>query len=1317
MSIRLHRQALERAAAIILAAGCVAAPLAQVAAAADSAYDELNARGPQLLKNASFEETNREGDAPLDWGVARKVQDALRLVVDAKASKHGSNFVRLDTDEPAGLWGGLKGVPKGKCRASAWARGSGTLKFRVGVRRQNWRNLPKGKHLLAHKASEEFTVNSTEWTRFEWDFEFPDSYEKDGRTETGGAATFNLLMRGDLAVDRCLVAPVSALPKEAPAAKPAVEAPEPRADGPQMDMRPSVTVPELAQAPTIDGRLEQAEWAGAAAVTGFTQLNSRQWSKRQAAVFVGFDERKLYIAFRCPHEGRIDTEPPVRDSRGTPQSQGIEIWLKPPDSEWSQFLGRPGGAIVDLNKGEHFAWNGAWEFKDQVQDVPEEIGGILTFRKKLWTAEIAIEFQELGRTTPGDGEAWLVNFTRDYGVPKGKQRGREDWTSWSPIRKSFKETADFGTATFRAAAPGVQLLEVGDLANGDLSVRGRLSGGGDAVRVDAKAVLAETGKTLAFKSIEVAPGKGGPFEITDTLKVNETTALVYELTAQEAASGRVLALSRLPFTAVAALRVRAIPAFSSKILYLHADATRVAGLPAEVVVEASLLSDGKPTGLAAADRWNGGKRSGDLQMPISDLKPGKYQAKVFLKSAPGAEPLVASVASFVVPQPPAWLGNKLGVTQGVPAPWKPVKVDGARLQVTQRTCLLGALGLPAQATALGQDLLAAPARLRTVLSGREVSWQAAALELLQSKDRQAVWRVSAKAEGLELAGTLTVEFDGFALWDVTLTAREPAVVDSLALEFPFAKRRSLYARGRDATLQDRGAFAAILNGSGAPEDVLVAGGHFCGNGWIWPEQWCHEVWVGDDERGLSVMCETQENLKGAKRTEVLDAGSANVLRIHLIDGPHKLAGSRRFTYCWQVTPVKPRPADPAIWHATYTRHALIKALEETGERNRVYVTLDMWALKYESYPACKFSRKALMKRNKRFFDDGTKLVPYSGTNLITTDAPDLAPFHPEWEANPTRLGGNPCGGWTVCCPRSACIRDFKVDTLRKTIDKLGFSGLYLDVSSASACKNRYHGCGWQDPETGAWRRTVPILANRRLYQRMYVVNKARGRDAVLFRHGMPVAAIAGYVDVVTQGEDWCREGVNQYDRMTPDIFRAREARIQYGTPFTWYTFHHYYRGERHGGRIPLSAILAYCLPHRVLPTVGHSGIWPVWDVTDRFWTDAEFLPYSSPESPVRTEEADVLGTVFVKRKAKEALLVVANWNVEPRAVEVAVDLEKIGLTPGKTKISRALQHPMLQPQDAPETDRMPNTPLAISPEGRIKLDLHGRNLEVILLRE
>ena len=1282
----------------------VAAAICLLAVAGESKsgetdYDTLTARGLQLLKNGSFEEMARDGKSVADWGVPRDVKVRFKVVTDAKGSRHGASYVTFTPDKLRYLYGSLKGTPSGKLRMSVWAKGEGQIYFIITLRAENWR--VKKVAILKRLTSDWFSVKSKTWQRFSHVFDVPESVEVGDKREAPGQIGVQFGVKGSVSLDECIVAAVEKLKGMAPKLVA-------RAAGPAR-LRPSITIPKLSTPPTIDGEIAADEWREAAAVTGFNQLNKRKLASRQTVVYVGFDDSKLYVAFRCSHEGKFGAGKPGRDSGCDFQTEGIEVWLQPPGKQWYQFLGWPAGGIIDVSKEGGFEWNGRWELKNKVEDSGETVGGILLFSKKTWTAEVSVPFEDLGVTAPKDGDTWRVNFCRDFSVAKGKTRRSDDWTTWAPLTGRFQNVKEFGDATFRSDSPAVQVTNLGDLTNGDLSVSGAVAGGKGKVRIEARAAASGSAKTLSFQSKEltVEQDQAVSFALSDTLKVAGATDIDLDIRAEDTESGQQIARVVIPFTATAALRLRLIPAIFQDTVYAQIDAGRVPDLPKQVRVEAELFKDDAGTGVSTSEVWTSEKPTGDLKLAIGGLEPDDYQVKAFLKDTRDGKTLASSVASFPLVEKPEWFGNKIGVTDEVPTPWTPVRVDADRVSVTEREYRLAPTGLPRQISALGENLFASPPRLIAEVGGRETAWECKALEEVRRKPGQIVWHLDGRAGSLRLQGTLTVEFDGFALWDFTVQGKEPVVVDSLRMEFPFKRQRALYARGANAT-EHAGAYHACLYNTAAPSAPDICSAHFSSNGWAWPEKWVHRIWVGDDERGLSIICETQENLRGKSRTVVERADQTNTLVLYLVDGPHELREALRYRYAWQATPVKPRPKDPKIWHATYRR------VEEEDYLKRVYVTTDYHALKYISYPTLYHRRRAADKRNAIFRQHGVKLVPYFATQGITSEPEDLKPFLREWERYPVRTIGGLRGEWVLSCLQDPAFADFIVWSTKKIVDDLGYDGLYLDVSSVHGCSNHYHGCGCKVAGQAEWQPTVNIFASREAYKRLYNLLKSEGRNRVLFRHGMPVAAVAGFVDVVTQGEDWCREGTNQYGRLTPDIFRVKSMRIQYGTPYTWYTFHHYYRGIKFGGRIPLDTILAYCLPHRVLPTEGRAGMWPVWDVTDRFWTSSKFIPYWDPGSPVHTNEDNVLGSVYWKEAEQKALLVVANWNREPCTVDVKIDLAKLGMDPAKTNARRALNHPIRQRKDPPVTQPMPNNPIELT-AGKLRLWLAGRNLELILL--
>ena len=351
-----------------------------------------------------------------------------------------------------------------------------------------------------------------------------------------------------------------------------------------------------------------------------------------------------------------------------------------------------------------------------------------------------------------------------------------------------------------------------------------------------------------------------------------------------------------------------------------------------------------------------------------------------------------------------------------------------------------------------------------------------------------------------------------------------------------------------------------------------------------------------------------------------------------------------------------------------------------------------------------------MRRTKKMRDRGVHVCPYWGTNQVTSAAPELKPFMREWETYPRSTIGQrgQIKPSIFACLDSESSADYMVWALAKVFDDIGYTGVYIDASS-HLCSNHYHGCGWRDEERGEWRPTHNMFAWRETYKRMYKVCQERG--TVMIDHGTPAICVGGFLDLNCQGESWHHEKGRQYDRLTPEIFRVSEMHHQYGVPYTWYVFHHRWRGRRHGGQVPLKDILTYTLPHYTLPFAGKDGMWPVWDVTDQFWTDSEFLPYWSPECPVSTNRENVLATVYRQQDNGRAWLVVANWNTEPRDVTVAFDLDKLGLG-DSVQLTRALDHPIRHPYEPEDVDPMKNAPLKYA-ERRLSLSLSARNLEII----
>ena len=66
---------------------------------------------------------------------------------------------------------------------------------------------------------------------------------------------------------------------------------------------PEWSIPLVETPPTIDGRIDDAEWSGAAAGTGLVDFLSRFLVTRNAKVWLTADSNYLYVAMRSPLPG------------------------------------------------------------------------------------------------------------------------------------------------------------------------------------------------------------------------------------------------------------------------------------------------------------------------------------------------------------------------------------------------------------------------------------------------------------------------------------------------------------------------------------------------------------------------------------------------------------------------------------------------------------------------------------------------------------------------------------------------------------------------------------------------------------------------------------------------------------------------------------------------------------------------------------------------------------------------------------------------------------------------------------------------------
>ena len=188
----------------------------------------------------------------------------------------------------------------------------------------------------------------------------------------------------------------------------------------------AATCPRLPNSPAVDGRLDDEAWKNAATIGPFLLVRDGAVPKESTTALVGYDDRYLYIAFRCSESqmkalaAKAASKPGVSNP-AVHADDSVEVFISPKrNREYIQLAANSLGA--------------------QKMSKPVQWDVACAAAEKGWTVEMRIELSGLG-AVPKPGDTWAVNLCRM------EQRLKEA-TAWSPTGASFHQPDKFGLLTF-----------------------------------------------------------------------------------------------------------------------------------------------------------------------------------------------------------------------------------------------------------------------------------------------------------------------------------------------------------------------------------------------------------------------------------------------------------------------------------------------------------------------------------------------------------------------------------------------------------------------------------------------------------------------------------------------------------------------------------------------------------------------------------------------------------------------------------------------------------------------------------------------------
>jgi len=261
---------------------------------------------------------------------------------------------------------------------------------------------------------------------------------------------------------------------------------------------PALDAVRAERPPVIDGDLGDDVWQRAGKATGFLGKRSQGLVKVQTGVRLLFDDRNLYVGFRCNEPNPAGIEPGDKageNERNVWRSDVIAVFIQPEQDKetYYQFALSAGGMTFDQKscpEGLFYeAYSPDWE-------TSTSIGA------DSWTAEMRIPLAEIG-VGPQMGRTWRMNFCRS-------RRQTREASSWSHVF-SWHNAEKFGIVrgiTVGAEAVGLSLEQVclGDKRAGENVFRAKLANvtGSDLAVSGRLLVTSPSGASQAFAVTPIA---------------------------------------------------------------------------------------------------------------------------------------------------------------------------------------------------------------------------------------------------------------------------------------------------------------------------------------------------------------------------------------------------------------------------------------------------------------------------------------------------------------------------------------------------------------------------------------------------------------------------------------------------------------------------------------------------------------------------------------------------------------------------------------------------------------------------------------------
>jgi hypothetical protein len=632
-----------------------------------------------------------------------------------------------------------------------------------------------------------------------------------------------------------------------------------------------------------------------------------------------------------------------------------------------------------------------------------------------------------------------------------------------------------------------------------------------------------------------------------------------------------------------------------------------------------------------------------------------------------------------------WLDSTVGSEATLTQPFTAVQTEARVIKVLGRELAPGDDGLPARVTShfspantrieeAAREILAQPVAFVVETSAGQVSWHST-FGLLARTDLEATWTARSTADGLRTETSGRLDYTGSGEVRVHLFAERNVELKDARLEVPFREDAARYFMGLHQ------------QGGRCPPEVH----------WKWDVKKRQDCfWLGDVNAGLMLRFKDADYLRppvniyysfrplrlpqswgneGRGGVDLVpDKGERVLARAY--SGPRTLKKGEALDFIFELylTPFRPLDTEKQ-WAVRFihpsgpSRHEIDDAVKNADAQhgpNVINVHQANFYAPYINYSYSDDSFPAFCDLVKRAHAKGVKLRVYYTTREITQNMPELFPLHafngeiilpgpgpeartllhpkgphawltenlredfvPAWEA---RVGAPYADlDLSVITTPDSRWSNFYLEGLQWLVERSDFDGMYVDDTALDAT---------------SLRRARRILDRRpgRLID-LHTWNHFNGWAG--FANNLTIyMEILPYLDRL-----WLGEGFDA-GAVSPDFWLVEMSGLPFGLMSEMLDGANPWRGMVFGetARLPWSG--------------DPRGLWKAWDEFGIQGT--EFLPFFLKDCPFKTDNTNVLATVY--RKKGRTFIALGSWAKEDTQVKLNIDWKALGLDPARATL-------------------------------------------------